>query len=137
DGGVSWASVLATETTDVDFHPTDSGKVVASGYAGNAFYSIDGGVTWTAATGFAAGAFRRVEVAYARNSPTTVYAMEDINNGTLYKSTDGGATYAAVSIPAHLNGQGWYGNALWVDPTNANTLVIGGVDLWRSVNGGV
>src|ERR1035438_5282276 len=37
----------------------------------------------------------------------------------------------------HLEGQGWYDNPIWVDPTNPNNLIIGGVDLFRSTNGGM
>ena len=37
----------------------------------------------------------------------------------------------------NLEAQGWYDNSIWVDPTNPNNLIIGGVDLYRSTNGGV
>jgi hypothetical protein len=142
DGGSSWTQVLASfdglGILDIDFHPADSSKAVASGYSGNAYYSIDGGLSWTAATGLVAGSFRRVEIAYAPSNPAIVYASEDVNGGTIFKSLDGGATYMAVSNPPqhYLSGQGWYDNALWVDPTNENRLVVGGVNLWKSTNGG-
>ena len=32
---------------------------------------------------------------------------------------------------------GWYHNVIWVDPTNAYLIIVGGVDLWRSTNGGL
>ena len=38
---------------------------------------------------------------------------------------------------SYLGAQGWYDNALWVDPTNADHVIVGGIDLWRSTNGGV
>ena len=85
------------------------------------------------------GSFVRVEIAYAQSTPTTVYASVDVNSGSIYKSTDGGASYSLVfnGAPDCLANQGWYDNALWVDPTNANTLIVGGIDLWKSINGGV
>jgi hypothetical protein len=143
DGGTSFATVLnkyfGIGIADVDFSPTNSSAAVASDQYGDAWYSPDGGVTWTPATGLGttSGQFQRIEVAWAPSSPSTVYAVADINKGTLYRSDNGGATYGFVSTPAHLGYQGWYDNALWVDPTNANFLVVGGLDLWRSTNGGL
>src|SRR5437773_11547014 len=84
DAGLTWTNVSAVEMTDVVFHPTDSTKAIASGYAGNAYFSNDGGVTWTAATGLPGGSFVRVELAYAKGTPTTVYASVDTNGGSSY-----------------------------------------------------
>ncbi len=33
--------------------------------------------------------------------------------------------------------QGWYDNVIAVDPTDSNVVWVGGIDLWRSDNGGV
>ena len=139
NGGVSWTNTTPTEMTYVAFHPTDSSRAIASGYAGNAYVSTNGGASWTAATGLPGGAFTRVELAYARGNPAIVYASVDVNGGSIYKSTSGGASFSAVfnGAPDYLGGQGWYGNALWVDPTNEFTLIVGGIDLWKSTDGGV
>ena len=69
-----------------------------------------------------AGTFRRVELAYARSNPTIVYASVDVNGGSIYKSTTAAPATRPCSTAAadYLGGQGWYDNALWVDPTNAN-----------------
>ena len=55
------------------------------------------------------------------------------------RAPNGGASYAVVfnGAPDYLETQGWYDNAIWVDPTNANNLIVGGIDLWKSTNGGV
>jgi hypothetical protein len=45
------------------------------------------------------------------------------------------ATYAFVSAPGHLGAQGWYDNVVWVDPTDPNHIVLGGVSRYRSTNG--
>src|SRR3977135_321598 len=37
---------------------------------------------------------------------------------------------------AGAGGQGWYDNIIWVDPTNSNNVIVGGIDLWRSSDGG-
>ena len=39
---------------------------------------------------------------------------------------------------AILGGQGWYDNVIWAgDPSNENFLLLGGINLWRSFDGGV
>ena len=41
-----------------------------------------------------------------------------------------------MSVPKHLSRQGWYANALWIDPVNEKHLIVGGLDLYRSIDGG-
>jgi len=137
DAGVNWTATYTGRSNDVDVHPTDDLKAVAGSWTG-ALYSIDGGQTWTAATGLEALTDNRVEVAYAKSAPDTVYASIDNASGEVYKSVDGGQSYALVNTGnSYLGNQGWYDNALWVDPTNPDHVIVGGIDLWRSIDGGV
>jgi photosystem II stability/assembly factor-like uncharacterized protein len=140
DGGTNWSQRYSSGAIlDCDFHPTDGGQCIASGStfgsAGRALYSLDSGLTWFAATGFPA--VGRVEVAYAASSPNIVYASVNNNSGEVYASFDGGQTYSFMSNPGHVGSQGWYDNCIWVDPTNPNIVIVGGTDVYRSVNGGV
>ena len=141
DGGTTWTQQSQFAMLDIDFHPTDGNKCIASGTAGSGVrYSNDGGLTWNQAAGIPF--FGRIEVAYARSNPAIVYASLDNRGGEIYVSTDGGQTFTLSSTglnffaPAGGGGQGWYDNALWVDPTNSNTVIVGGIDLWRSIDGG-
>jgi hypothetical protein len=120
---------------DVDFSPGGAQKAMTAGY-GVAMYSWDGGATWQRASGLPVSS-GRVEVAYARTQPDTVYALVDYNGGTLYRSSNGGANFSRVSsTPLLDNGQGWYDAALWVNPTDSNHVIVGGVYLRASVDGG-
>jgi photosystem II stability/assembly factor-like uncharacterized protein len=144
NGGASWTPVLVNsiglngEVLDIDFDPTNSNKAVAGGRTGKAWYSTDGGKNWNpvASMVYATSFYGRVELAYAKSSPLTVFASLDKNNGEVWKSTNGGQSYTLVNSLGHMPGQGWYDNALWVDPTNPNQIIVGGLDLWRSTNGG-
>ncbi len=79
----------------------------------------------------------RVELAYARSSPNIVYMSLPAAGGSLWKSTDGGQSYAPVaSRLGHMWGQGAYNNAIWVDPTDANHVMLGGGDLIITEDGG-
>ncbi|HEX4910720.1 MAG TPA: hypothetical protein VFV64_08160 [Permianibacter sp.] len=147
NGGNTWSNVTprtianADRFLDLDFHPTDSNRVIASDDDIGVVYSTDGGQNWTAATGFADP--QRIELAYAPSNPSIVYASAERNNGEIWKSTNGGQTFTVITVDGsgsdqnHLGEQGWYDNAIWVDPSNANRLVVGGIDLFRSTDGGV
>ena len=138
DLGGSWAKVLdQPNMLDVKFIAGSSGQVVAAGRNRNAYSSNNGGVTWVASASLPVGATARLELAVSQSSPNIVYGSLEVANGEIWKSTDFGSTYTRVSGPAHLSTQGWYDNAIWVDPTNPDLLLAGGVSLFRSTNGGV
>ena len=144
DGGTTWNQVYGASgdswyIADINFNPTDGTKAVAGGaYWGSAYYSTDSGNTWVQATFTSIGANPgRVEVAYAPSNPSIVYASININQGEIWKSTNGGQTYSQVNTGnSFLGTQGGYDNIVWVDPTNENNLIVGGIDLWRSMDGG-
>jgi photosystem II stability/assembly factor-like uncharacterized protein len=141
---LTWTKVLNTPIADVDFHPSNSSQAVAGGLEnGQGYYSTDGGKTWKTASH--PGAWSgRVEVTYAASNPSTVYASVQMTFGDLWRSTDRGRTYAhrdtltADGEPArYLGDQGWYDNVLWAGhPGNADFVIVGGVDLWKSTDGG-
>lgn len=139
----TWTRVLTDAVADVDFHPTDNAHAVAGGLDnGEAYYSTDGGRTWKIAT-HAAPWSGRVELTYAVKSPSTVYASIQNASGEIWRSTNGGKSYvrrkslADGSPAAYLGDQGWYDNVIWAgDPTDANLVIVGGIDLWKSADGG-
>jgi hypothetical protein len=138
-----WTQVHGVPTGDVRFDPQDGSQAVAGALGvGEAWYSRDGGTTWTAAGhGPWSG---RVELAYAAADHGTVYASVEATSGQIWRSIDGGETYEqrktldATGAPApYLGDQGWYGNSIWAaDPADAGHVVVGGIELWRSRDGG-
>ena len=157
DGGATWnpAPTFAANIQDVDFNPADSNKAIAA-RPGATKYSIDGGATWISATFTPAlnpivspGPSLRVELAYAPSNPLIVYASVDQSTGVVpnqtqgdvYKSTDGGQTYTRLNtiLPGNtfLGGQGGYGNIIWVNPLDPNFVIVGGINMYRSTDGGI
>jgi photosystem II stability/assembly factor-like uncharacterized protein len=147
DGGGSWNQVFVGRIGNVACDPADPTRAIAGGLAGagtggRAFHSSDGGATWQPATTPPAGN-RRVQVCYAAANPQITYASFDSNPSQLWRSTDGGQTYAARnaqfmgSASNFLGSQGWYDNVIWAGSTvDADLVIVGGVDLWRSTDGG-
>lgn len=142
---LNWTKVFNEEIGDVNFHPSDPAKAVAGSLRnGQAYYTSDGGQTWKLAThsGTWSG---RIELTYAAQDPSIVYASIDVNAGEIWRSTNGGKSYtrrnnlnAANNSPVnYLGEQGWYDNVIWAgDPTNSNLVIVGGIDLWKSLDGG-
>jgi hypothetical protein len=137
DGGTTWSQRTSTKTFDVKIDPSDSSKYVAGRGDGRAQYSTDGGVTWSTTAQFSASA-TRVELAYAQSSPNIVYAAVSTSGSIrIWRSINGGQTYTQQTTANVVSVLSNYTSALWVDPTNSNTVVTGGLDLYRSTNAGV
>ena len=146
NGGSTWAETnTLNDFLDIDFDPVDNMLAIASGRNGKAYYSTNGGAGWTQSTGIpiTGSNSQRIEVAYAPSNPAIVYASVWRVGGGLptvsqiWKSIDGGQNYVNTnSAGAFLGGQGWYDNIIWVDPTDETTIIVGGIDLWRSTDSG-
>lgn len=142
NGGATWTQTITSRTFDVAFDPHNGSKCIASGN-GFVFFSINGGLGWTTASGLPSSG--RIEVAYFQLDPDFVYANADHNFGEVYRSSDGGHTFVLQNTgtqyfredSSDTVGQGWYDNCIFVDPTNPNIILVGGLDLWRSMDGGV
>ncbi len=148
DAGATWSQQTNTAALDIDFRPNDSTQAVA-GELAFARFSTDGGQTWSGANfnpaisnGGTAATNGRTELAYAGNAtPQIVYAAVNNNNGDLYRSIDGGQNFSRVNTGTNFfisgaGNQGWYDNALWVNPQDPTFVIVGGIDLFRSTDSG-
>ncbi|MEI7726403.1 MAG: BACON domain-containing carbohydrate-binding protein [Bacteroidota bacterium] len=148
NGGTSWTrkSSNTSNYKDIRFKPGDPTIVYAT--EGGKFYrSINSGDTWTQITsGVITG--NRLVIGVSANQPATVYLC--MTNGAfagLLRSTDSGLTFLTQSTTPNImdyncdgggtGSQAWYDLCIAVDPTNANTLYVGGVNIWKSTNSGV
>ena len=152
DAGASWVKVGNFRTLDVRFDPNDASGALAGTEKGYFYTSRDAGLTWIQSAvlvpaeslkGRGSPKTARAEIAYAKSQPNVVFASVDNNadgattRGEVWKSMDGGDTWNNLSAPKHLSEQGDYNNTIWVDPTNENNVVVGGLDLYQSVDGGM
>ena len=150
DGGTTWNTQLSTTSfIDMEYKPGDFNTLYGSTTNGVISVTSNGGSSWTQA--YYNSSARRIELAVSANQPSWVYAMAAGSTSGLYavlKSNDNGLTYSMIFDGASKNllgwasagddtdGQGWYDLSLAVSPTDANIILAGGVNTWRSTNGG-
>ncbi len=92
----------------------------------------------------------RIELATSKTNPDKIYLLEmDYSNSSIVpvaiKTNDAFVSnFELVSLPDgdstpandFTNGQGYYDLAMEVDPSNDNILYMGGIDWFKSTNGG-
>jgi photosystem II stability/assembly factor-like uncharacterized protein/chitodextrinase len=90
----------------------------------------------------------RIEMAVSPSNPNIVYAsfMERSSQevGHFAVTNNGGTNWTPIKIPGpsysghstYTGKQAWYDNILSIDPVNPNIVYAGGIDFWKSTDGG-
>ncbi|HET6935454.1 MAG TPA: hypothetical protein VFI72_11495, partial [Candidatus Angelobacter sp.] len=110
--------------------------------AGAIYKSTDGGITWKQITGggLPAGEWGRIGLAVARGTRgQRVYAFIDNNDPKgrgLFRSDDGGKTWALSGTDQRPLSRGWYFGEVAVDPKDPNTVYMPNVSIYRSTDAG-
>jgi PKD repeat protein len=155
DGGTTWTMVQSGAFNTLVQKAGNPNVILAATYnSASVWRSTNAGLTWTNVTtasgsGLPTSNNRRVEMAVSIDDTNKVYAVFSNNsNGFLavYRSNDGGVTWTQRANSPNLlgwatdgsdsGGQGWYDLAISVSPTNADVIHVGGVNIWKSTDGG-
>lgn len=150
DAGNTWQRMNRFAISDITIDPRDENKLWIGVWGNGVWRSSDGGATFVrTSTGMpSADQIGRVSVQCAPSNTSILYALIEgpdptgqvTSNtiGAIYKSTDGGDNWQRVyqGDNSFFNGQGAYDNFIMVHPTNPNIAFAGGIDLWRTTNGG-
>ncbi|MFA5834149.1 MAG: T9SS type A sorting domain-containing protein [Bacteroidota bacterium] len=147
DTGKTWMNVSDIPMgTDLVFDMLDSNVVIAAhgnlGSVGGGIYrTLDGGKTWDQLTiGLPVNFGGKILFAQYQSAPNVIYAS--IGNGAvsgtwLCKTTNYGDTWTTISTFDYASYQGWYSHIVGVDPGDSSKIICGGVDLFKSTNGGL
>jgi len=159
DSAHTWTTITVGSNfvEQIAMNPADHNLLYATTFEGRYFYSTNGGATWNnqPANLPAAGITYRETVAISQSNPAEVYllAADKATSAfyALYLSSDSGVTFTAQSTQAvnginilgasqtgnDLKGQGWYTLSIAVNPSNAQQIYVGGINIWESNNSGV
>jgi trimeric autotransporter adhesin len=149
-GGASWTNItptgLVTDICDMEISSTAVAArlhIVAGVFSTQAYRYTDipatvTSATWTTPTTAFPSFATRAEIAC---SGSTLYALPGDGSyqiPTIYKSINGGATWVATGgqPTAGWASQGWYALSVDIDPSNVNNCIVGGLDTWKTINGG-
>lgn len=145
DNGTTWSRLVSGTVYDMAVNSSNQDQIYIAG-SGFIRRSDNGGESFVSAqTGITLSGSLRISVAVAPGSPNIVYALLARSSGggnhigEVYRSEDYGASWTLTNtLPTNFfNQQGWYDNCIAVDPTDASTVLVGGIDVYRSGNGGV
>ena len=158
DGGKNWDRVLfadeKTGCSGLSMDPQNPHTLVAgmwqvemrtwaelSGGPGSGVYiSHDGGSTWKRIEGHGMpkSPVGKIDVAIAPTDSNRVYALiQTADQGSLWRSDDGGANWKAVNYQRALIGRAGYYIRLAVSPSNENEILISSSSFWQSLDGGM
>lgn len=148
NGANSW-SLVSSNTAhykDIVFMPNN--PQIAYATEGGRFYrSADYGASWTQITSGIPSGTRGV-IGVTEDDSLYVYFV--LCQGSafrgMYRSTDGGLNFSTRSTTPNImdwstngsgtGGQAWYNLDVAVDPNNKNTIFVGGINIFKSSDGG-
>ena len=154
DGGTSWAKVIPSDSSFVDVGVTSTGIAYAFTTASGTprLWRSPDGVTWTnVLPATFPTAANRIVIGLAPSNPNIVYFLvQGANNAPAvgahqlwkytYLSGNGsgaGGTWEnrGGNLPSDINTQTGYDQVIHVKPNDADFVVIGGTNLYRSTDG--
>jgi len=148
NGGTNWTQINSSNSYDLEFNTAGTNTVYAAGTTFS--ISTNGGTSFTQiGTGIPTSGSTRMNIATTPANANYVYVLSASTANNLqgvYRSTNGGTTFSLMANTPNIlansctspstDGQGWYDLAFAASPLNANEIVSGGVNVYRSLNGG-
>jgi photosystem II stability/assembly factor-like uncharacterized protein len=157
DGGQHWERVLFVDentgcsglsmdaknprtiwagTWQVEMHPW---AMLSGGPGSGVYVSRDGGSKWTKieAAGLPRSPLGKIDVAVAPSDSNRVYALiQTKDQGSVWRSDDGGTTWRVVNWSRELIGRAGYYIHLAVSPANEDEILISNSSFFQSTDGG-
>jgi photosystem II stability/assembly factor-like uncharacterized protein len=148
----TWEKVLTFNDLPIFDIESDRQKNIYIGSYGEFWKSEDGGNNWiylNRKTGFPRITFDRIEISISESNSKNIYTIlaEGRNVKSIIRSKDGGESWSPCNFPpdSELNkqgydfssGQAWYALSIGVSEQDPNQVIIGGMNLHKSMDGGI
>jgi photosystem II stability/assembly factor-like uncharacterized protein len=129
-------SVLFAGTWQVVMH---TWAMFSGGPGSGVYVSRDGGTTWARLeNGLPKPPVGKIDVAIAPSDSRRVYALiQTANQGSLWRSDDGGVSWRVVSWDRRLIGRAGYYIRVDVNPANPDEVLVANSTFHRSTDGGL
>ncbi len=114
-------------------------KMWGGGPDSGLYTSIDGGDTWTELTenpGMPDGPIGKIGVTVSPANPDRVWAIVEANEGGVFRSDDGGATWERTNDERKLRQRAFYYSRIYADPLDADTVYCLNTGFYKSTDGG-
>lgn len=159
NGGLTWTevnlplTVNGTKYCPMDIEFGSNGNIwisTTNSYAfsdggGTILLSTDGGNTFVKKHEISGG--RRTQITVSKSNGNKIYVLAAISGGVaMVKSVNAFASFSSMTLPVDADtgipandftrGQAFYDLLIDVDPNNDEVLFAGGIDLFKSTNGG-
>jgi photosystem II stability/assembly factor-like uncharacterized protein len=146
DGGTNWTKTRDGSFYDMAVNPENSNEIFLVTGSG-VLHSTDAGLTFSnSSTGMTISGGIRLSIAIAPSEPTRLYVLvarrqSGVTNNLadVYMTTNSGANWTLQKALGEslFAAQGDYNNCIAVSPSDASTLLVGGIDIYRSSDAGV
>lgn len=135
NGGNSFSTVSNEYSLDLEYHPTNSDIIYASGRI--FLKSTNNGLSFTEIEG-PSGTYSRLAVSEAEPNSVWLTTTDGNEFDNLYKSINSGTSFTSIhtSTTDYFEGYGWYGIDIAVSNENPDLIYTGGMELYRSTDGG-
>jgi photosystem II stability/assembly factor-like uncharacterized protein len=148
NGGNTWTQVQTGNFYDIEAKPGTNETTWYASTSSTIFKSTNEGQSWSSV--YSITGSNRINMTVSDANPNYVYFISSLSSNSgfkgLYRSIDSGTNFTLRSSSPNLlthsstgsgtGGQGWYDLAFIADPSNAETVYVGGVNTWKSTNGG-
>ena len=157
DGGVNWEKVLfvsdSAGAADLIIDRTNSNVLYASiwqvyrkawkmwggGPYSGLYKSTDGGDNWTELThnaGMPEGPIGKIGVTVSPADPNRLWAIVEANEGGVFRSDDGGASWSLTNNERKLRQRNFYYSRIYADPFDRDVVYGLNTGLYKSTDGG-
>ena len=149
NSGVNWYQALNYQMVmDMEINSSDTSILYAS--IGNLtnlvpltnkgiFKTNNSGNNWTKLSGgLPANWSGKTTIELYKGNPEFIYASisNDFSYVGYYKSSNGGTSWINVNTSIPIGNQGWYNNGHIVKSSDPNSILVGTINVEKSVNGG-